>query len=380
MIGALRSPETKSSYTFRLVAFLSYMRVDTPEELLRFDQKTTERRIIEYIIHLKDEKKLSYSSLQGVCAPLRKFYAMNDVTLNWEKIHNYLGAHDKTIEDKAYTKEQIRKLLQFASQRTRILILLLASSGLRIGAVSGLRYKHLKYIEKYGIYQITIYPKAKERYVTYCTPECTAEINNYFEYRQRCGEVLNEQSPLIREDFDGKDIHQVKNPRAASTVALKFLLERVVKNAGLKMRHERNDDGMLTQRTEIMRAHGLRKFFDTNLVRAVVHAIKIEALMGHKRGIQSSYFRPSDDELLEEYVKAIELLTINEENRLKIKVEELTAQNESNDDVIKNRLQEKEKEMEELRRNDKVKEDALATLSDQVMKLMVEVQELKKQK
>jgi hypothetical protein len=41
---------------------------------------------------------------------------------------------------------------------------------------------------------------------------------------------------------------------------------------------------------------------------------------------------------------------------------------------------EREKEIEELRHNDKVKEDALATLSDQVMKLMVEVQELKKQK
>jgi hypothetical protein len=77
MIGALRSPETKSTYTFRLVVFLTYMGVDTLEELLRLDQKTTERRIIEYIIHLKDEKKLPYSSLEGVFAPLRKFYAMN---------------------------------------------------------------------------------------------------------------------------------------------------------------------------------------------------------------------------------------------------------------------------------------------------------------
>jgi hypothetical protein len=47
---------------------------------------------------------------------------------------------------------------------------------------------------------------------------------------------------------------------------------------------------------------------------------------------------------------------------------------------IEANLQEKDREIEELRHNDKVKEDALATLSDQVMKLMVEVQELKKQK
>lgn len=37
-----------------------------------------------------------------------------------------------------------------------------------------------------------------------------------------------------------------------------------------------------------------------------------------------------------------------------------------------------ENENQRLRHNDQMKEDALATLSDQVMKLMVEVQELKK--
>ena len=42
--------------------------------------------------------------------------------------------------------------------------------------------------------------------------------------------------------------------------------------------------------------------------------------------------------------------------------------------MIKKKLSEKEKEIEDLRYNDKVKEDALATLSDQ----MAEVQELKK--
>jgi hypothetical protein len=47
---------------------------------------------------------------------------------------------------------------------------------------------------------------------------------------------------------------------------------------------------------------------------------------------------------------------------------------------IEANLQEKDREIEELRLNDKVKEDALATLSDQVMKLMVEVQELKRRK
>ena len=65
---------------------------------------------------------------------------------------------------------------------------------------------------------------------------------------------------------------------------------------------------------------------------------------------------------------------------LEKQIEQLTEKSKEENYIIKGKLSEKEKEIEELRHNDKVKEDALATLSDQVMKLMVEVQELKKQK
>jgi hypothetical protein len=65
--------------------------------------------------------------------------------------------------------------------------------------------------------------------------------------------------------------------------------------------------------------HGLSKFFDTNLSRARLQRNKMEALMGHK-SLQWVYHKPDNEELLEEYHKAIGLLTINDENRLKAKV------------------------------------------------------------
>lgn len=40
--------------------------------------------------------------------------------------------------------------------------------------------------------------------------------------------------------------------------------------------------------------------------------------MGHK-SLQRVYDKPDEEELLEEYVKAVDLLTINDENRLKAK-------------------------------------------------------------
>jgi integrase len=169
-----------------------------------------------------------------VSAALRKFYSMNDVLLNWNKIHAYLGEDEKTIEDEAYTHEEIKKMLQFAQLRTRVLILLLASSGIRMGALVGLKWKHLTYLEKQDIYQITIYPKSKQRYITFCTPECLLAINNYLDYRRKCGEEIGDETPLLRMDFAPTD----QNVKVATVDALKMSLIKTTKNAGVRMEHE----------------------------------------------------------------------------------------------------------------------------------------------
>ena len=49
-------------------------------------------------------------------------------------------------------------------------------------------------------------------------------------------------------------------------------------------------------------------------------------LLGHKIGLASAYYKPTEDEMLEEYMKAIDNLTINEENRLRKKVEKLEVE------------------------------------------------------
>jgi hypothetical protein len=46
-----------------------------------------------------------------------------------------------------------------------------------------------------------------------------------------------------------------------------------------------------------------------------------EMLLGHKIGLASAYYKPTVQDMLKEYLKAVNLLTINEENRLKQKVE-----------------------------------------------------------
>jgi hypothetical protein len=44
--------------------------------------------------------------------------------------------------------------------------------------------------------------------------------------------------------------------------------------------------------------------------------------MGHDTGLEKSYYKPTEQELLEDYLKVVDLLTINEINKLKLEFEE----------------------------------------------------------
>jgi hypothetical protein len=76
-------------------------------------------------------------------------------------------------------------------------------------------------------------------------------------------------------------------------------------------------------RQEVMMSHGFRKFFTTQLVNTKINPEIREMLLGHKIGLASAYYRPTEEEMYYEYEKAIDSLTINEENRLRKKVETL---------------------------------------------------------
>jgi hypothetical protein len=66
------------------------------------------------------------------------FSEMNDIILNWKKINRLLPRHDKNAADEAYTREQIKKMLEHSDLRTKIPILFMASSGMRLGGFCGL--------------------------------------------------------------------------------------------------------------------------------------------------------------------------------------------------------------------------------------------------
>ena len=71
---------------------------------------------------------------------------------------------------------------------------------------------------------IWVYSWSKaDRYYTFCTPECTAAIDAYLNYRK--GEELKGKSPLIREQFNIANPFAVKAPKFLSQRMMSYVIE-----------------------------------------------------------------------------------------------------------------------------------------------------------
>lgn len=73
----------------------------------------------------------------------------------------------------------------------------------------------------------------------------------------------------------------------------------------------------------------------------------MELTRGHHLGtVTSSYYKPSEKDVLDDYLKAADLLTINfDEMGLRKTMHKLEEENKNNDYLIKGKLQEKDEEI-----------------------------------
>jgi hypothetical protein len=206
----------------------------------------------------------------------------------------------------------------------------MCSSGMREGAIPGLRLRNLTKIEKYGLYLIVVYESAKEEYTTFCSPECARAIDNYLEYRQRYNELLKPESPLIRAQFNKLDPFEcVRKVKPISRELIHWTIHKLLYDSGLRQKEAIEIESQSQKRTryEIMQAHGMRKLFETTAITAGMSPLYVRRLMGQKSGLEDSYFKPTENDLLEGndkmvgYVGIIDALTINEEHRLRHEVE-----------------------------------------------------------
>ena len=317
----VRSPKTQEIYIKYFEYFYNFGKT-SPSELLKMDIKDIQSLLIKYIIHMRD-RKLANSSIKSRISPIITFLELNDILVNKKKIARYYGEETKKVKDLAYTNSDIAKMLTKSKLRTKVMVLIYSSTGIRKSAILDLKLKHITKVPEFNLYKFTIYENSKEEYTTYCTPECASIIDEYIEHRKQAGEDITLESYLVRNDFDWVR-STAKNPKPLDHISVTTLFRKMLIVTGMR----RENEPLHKRHTKAL-FQGFRKFFNTTLANANVNVLVKELLLGHDINLDSSYYRPSEQTMLVEYAKAINDLTIDDAYKWKSKYEQTKIDNET---------------------------------------------------
>ncbi len=381
---ALKAPESKRQYPKRLEVFLNFVNMGglNLEERLhnlylkcKSDPEWLQDSLIQFIMFQKERAsngEITESTIPNYYKPVKLFCDMNNIIINWKIVTRGMPHGNHAANDRSPTIEEVLQILNYPDVRIKPIVLTMISSGIRVGAWEYLQWKHIKPIEREGVViaaKIVVYASQPEQYYSFITPEAYQALEEWMNYRSSYGEKITVNSWVMRDLWKTTNItYGAKLGYARTPMKLK---SSGIRNLIGKAMFQQNVRPLLAEgqrRHEFKAVHGFRKFFKTQ-AEQTMKAINVEMLMGHDLGVTQSYYKPLEKDVLDDYLKAVSCLTIHkhhENKHLEKEIDVLREKNENNEHIIKSKLKEKD--------------DALVTLSDQVMLLMREIQELKSTK
>jgi hypothetical protein len=94
--------------------------------------------------------------------------------------------------------------------------------------------------------------------------------------------------------------------------------------------------------------HGFRKYFKTHCEQKMRPA-NVELLLNHDLGVSQSYYKPQEKDILDDYLKAVDLLIVNSDGiTLKKQLQKVEEENKNSEYIIKGKLQEKDEQIKSL--------------------------------
>jgi hypothetical protein len=347
----LRAPDTKRQYPRRFQYFLNFLQLSgtLDEQTKQFTLKARENpnwaqeSLMSFIEFQKERVRkgeISESTITNYYKTTKLFCVMNDLVLNWKKISRGLPSGRRAANDRAPTIEEIQKLVEYPDRRIKSIVYTMASSGMRIGAWDYLQWKNVSPImnDKREVIasKLVVYSGDREEYYCFITPEAYSSLKEWMDFRSSYGEMVTGDSWVMRDIWQttnidyGAKLGLATCPKKLKNTGIKRLLERALWEQGIRQPLAKG-----VKRHEWKAAHGFRKFYKSR-AEQVMKPINVEITMGHDIGVSASYYKPTEKEVLEDYLKAVDLLTISNDNViLQKEVADLQQKSKDNEYIIR---------------------------------------------
>lgn len=276
---------------------------------------------------IKEENKLvekgtlSPNTVPNHVKPIHSLLDTAGVAIHWKSLYK-LYPREKITEDRAYTREELQKMIAVAPDLIdKVIVTMFSSGGFRLEAWNYFTWKDVTFFKNDdGSFKgaaLFVYRGDPESYWTFITPEACEYLSLYKErWKSLTGSYPKPDDPLIR-------AAKFLATRRLNALGVRRRVDKLVKRIGLRPPLPKGK-----KRHDVPLDHGFRKSFNTNMRRAKVNHTDKEELMGHSVGLEKHYERyiEEDFERFPEYQKAIPFLTISDIERTKIENQKLKAE------------------------------------------------------
>ena len=324
----IQSPKTVKEYSDKFDKFFNFLINNLRETEFNIDDTETKyfifykkaknninwlnsclHKYIQFQKNRVNEEKLSGATFANYFKAIKKFCYANELEVKWDRILIGAPIKNRAAKDRPYNIDEIKKIMKYGDRRIKFIVLIMATSGMRIEGFEYLRWGNIMPVERDGkvvAAKIKIYEGDPEEYNSFITPETFFAIQDWMNYRKKYGENINENSYIARDLWDttsreGRARGFATCPKKLEYKSIISILNRALWSQGLRTKLPPGK-----HRHPFQAAHGFRKFFFSQCQLGGMSILDCNKLTNHSNGINDSYYKPTDEDLLKSYLKVVE--------------------------------------------------------------------------
>ena len=309
-LESIHTDATRQTYEFHLNKFWKWSGKDS-ESIKFLGRLELTNLLCDYALYLK--KRISPNSLLCYFGGIFKYLEISDVEFNKKKVVSLFSQKVKLRGYRAITDQELNEMIKVcSSDLERALIHVFSATGHRPEAFADLMMKDVEEIGD-GCLSLRIYVDSRDHEADIFLHRFASDsLKRYHAWRESNGEKFTSGSYAF---VGGRKFATMPiRPMTSSTISK--IIARIIKRAKIK----REKHG--SNRFDLAVCGGFRKRFDTILKgNSDIPYAYAEKLLDHKNKLEVHYFKPTREQLFEQYKKAIPELIFDESEKIRIESE-----------------------------------------------------------